>query len=108
MAKRSSTFICQACGAVYQRWLGRCEACGAWNSIAEEAGSDAHAAPVASGGARLKKGRVIPLEGLSGTAMDAPRLPSAIAELDRVTGGGFVKGSVILLGGERASANPPC
>ena len=100
MAKRSTSFICQACGAVYQRWQGRCEACGEWNSIAEEATNDANAAPVAAGGARLKKGRVFALEGLAGTPMDAPRLPSGIAELDRVTGGGFVKGSVILLGGE--------
>ncbi|MCA0401464.1 MAG: DNA repair protein RadA [Proteobacteria bacterium] len=100
MAKRTTSFICQACGAVYQRWQGKCEACGEWNSIAEEATGEVHAAPVASGGARLKKGRVIALEGLSGTPMDAPRLPAGIAELDRVTGGGFVKGSVILLGGE--------
>ncbi len=100
MAKHSSSFICQACGAVYQRWQGRCEACGEWNSIAEEAGAGANAAPVAAGGARLKKGRVFALEGLAGTPMDAPRLPSGIAELDRVTGGGFVKGSVILFAGE--------
>lgn len=100
MAKRSSTFVCQACGAVYQRWQGKCEACGEWNSIAEEAPSAATAAPVASGGARLKKGRTFALEGLTGEAMDAPRIASGIAELDRVTGGGFVKGSVILLGGE--------
>lgn len=99
MAKRATTFICQACGAVHARWQGKCEACGAWNSIAEEV-SEAGTAPVASGGARLKKGRVIALEGLAGTPMDAPRLPSSIQELDRVTGGGFVKGSVILLGGE--------
>jgi len=100
LAKRSTSFICQACGAVYQRWQGRCEACGEWNSIAEEANHEVSAAPVAAGGARIKKGRVIALEGLAGTPMDAPRLPSGIAELDRVTGGGFVKGSVILLGGE--------
>lgn len=99
MAKRSTTFVCQACGAVHARWQGRCEACGEWNSIVEEV-TEAGGAPVASGGARLKKGRVIQLEGLAGTPMDAPRLPSRIAELDRVTGGGFVKGSVILLGGE--------
>lgn len=99
MAKRSTTFICQACGAVHSRWQGRCEACGEWNSIVEEV-SESGSAPVASGGARLKKGRVIQLEGLAGTPMDAPRLPSRIAEFDRVTGGGFVKGSVILLGGE--------
>ncbi len=100
MAKRSTSFACQACGAVYQRWQGRCEACGEWNSIAEEAGAAATAAPVASGGARLKKGRSFALESLTGEAMDAPRIASGIAELDRVTGGGFVKGSVILLGGE--------
>lgn len=100
MAKRSNSFICQACGAVHSRWQGRCEACGEWNSIVEEATGEANAAPVASGGARLKKGRVFALEGLAGTPMDAPRLPSGIAELDRVTGGGFVKGSVILFAGE--------
>ncbi len=100
MAKHSTSFICQACGAVHSRWQGRCEACGEWNSIVEETGGGANAAPVASGGARLKKGRVFALEGLAGTPMDAPRLPSGIAELDRVTGGGFVKGSVILFAGE--------
>lgn len=99
MAKHSSSFICQACGAVHARWQGKCEACGEWNSIVEEVSAVA-AAPVASGGARLKKGRAFAFEGLEGEAMDAPRLPSGIAELDRVTGGGFVKGSVILLGGE--------
>jgi DNA repair protein RadA/Sms len=100
MAKRSTSFICQACGAVHPRWQGRCEACGEWNSIVEETTGEGNAAPVASGGARLKKGRVFQLEGLAGTPMDAPRLPSGIAELDRVTGGGFVKGSVILFAGE--------
>lgn len=84
---------------MYQRWQGKCDACSEWNSIAEEATS-ANAAPVAAGGARLKKGRVFALEGLAGTPMDAPRLPSGIAEFDRVTGGGFVKGSVILFAGE--------
>jgi DNA repair protein RadA/Sms len=101
MAKARSSFVCQSCGAVYQRWQGKCEACGGWNTIAEESMVSAvQAAPVASGGARLKKGRVFALEGLAGEAMDAPRIASGIAELDRVTGGGFVKGSVILLGGE--------
>jgi DNA repair protein RadA/Sms len=101
MAKHSASFICQACGAVYPRWQGKCEACGAWNSLAEEAMAiGSSAAPVASGGGRIKKGRVFALESLEGQAMDAPRLPSGIAELDRVTGGGFVKGSVILIGGE--------
>jgi DNA repair protein RadA/Sms len=98
VAKLKSSFICQSCGAVHGRWQGHCEACGAWNSIAEEAG--AISAPIASGGARIGKGRVIRLEGLTGDTQDAPRLPVGMPELDRVTGGGFVRGSVILLGGE--------
>ena len=100
MSRKGASFICQSCGAVYARWMGKCEACNGWNTIAEEIGAGVSAAPVASGGARLKKGRPFALESLAGDAMDAPRLPSGIAELDRVTGGGFVKGSVILIGGE--------
>ena len=100
MAKRQPNFICQSCGAVYNRWKGKCEACGGWNSIVEETGSaDLMAGPVATRPARAK-GRVFPLEGLAGETREAPRTPSGIAELDRVTGNGFVRGSVILLGGD--------
>lgn len=99
MARAKSSFVCQACGAVSQRWQGKCDACNEWNTIVEETATAAQAAPLA-GGARLKKGRPFKLEGLDGVAQDAPRLPTGIAELDRVTGGGFVRGSVILLGGE--------
>ena len=49
MAKRSTSFICQACGAVHPRWQGRCEACGEWNSIVEETTGEGNAAPVAAG-----------------------------------------------------------
>ena len=90
---------CQSCGAVYGRWQGRCDACGAWNTIAEEAA----AAPLPGGRRRPRargKGRVFPLEPLTGGGQEAPRVASGIAELDRVTGGGFVTGSVILLGGD--------
>ncbi|HEU4519433.1 MAG TPA: DNA repair protein RadA [Microvirga sp.] len=100
MAKRQPNFICQSCGAVYNRWKGKCEACGGWNSIVEETGSaNPMAGPVATRPARAK-GRVFPLEGLAGETREAPRTPSGIAELDRVTGNGFVRGSVILLGGD--------
>jgi DNA repair protein RadA/Sms len=97
MARAKSTFVCQGCGSVHNRWSGRCESCGAWNSIAEEAA----AAPVGKGGAiSVRGGRRIELEGLSGGQQEAPRITSGIGELDRVTGGGFVHGSAILLGGE--------
>jgi DNA repair protein RadA/Sms len=100
MAKRQSAFICQSCGAVYNRWKGKCEACGGWNTIVEETGSaNPMVGPVSTRPSRAK-GRIFPLEGLTGEAKQAPRTPTGIAELDRVTGGGFVRGSVILLGGD--------
>src|SRR5918993_5326370 len=100
MAKRQPNFICQSCGAVYNRWKGKCEACGGWNSIVEETGSaNPMAGPVATRPSRAK-GRIFPLEGLTGEAREAPRTPSGIPEFDRVTGNGFVRGSVILLGGD--------
>ena len=97
MAKARSNFICQNCGAVSQRWQGKCESCGDWNSIIEEVAGSGIGAQAARG---ARKGRVFPLEGLTGETRSAPRIVSGIAELDRVTGGGFVPGSVILLGGE--------
>jgi DNA repair protein RadA/Sms len=57
------------------------------------------AGPVATRPSRAK-GRVFPLEGLAGETREAPRTPSGLAEFDRVTGGGFVRGSVILIGGD--------
>jgi len=100
LAKRRATYLCQECGAVYNRWMGKCEACGAWNSIVEEVGGDASASLPAALRSPRSKGRVFALEGLEGESREPPRTPSGIAELDRVTGGGFVRGSVILIGGD--------
>jgi DNA repair protein RadA/Sms len=97
MAKPRASFVCQACGAVSPRWQGKCESCGAWNTILEE-NAAAAAVPVAQRSTR--KGRSIRLESLSGENEEAPRVPAGIAEFDRVTGGGFVRGSVLLLGGD--------
>jgi DNA repair protein RadA/Sms len=97
MAKRPPNFVCQNCGAVTSRWQGKCESCGEWNTIVEEnADSDIGAGP----GRPARKGRPFALEPLAGTTQQAPRLASGIAELDRVTGGGFVRGSVLLVGGD--------
>src|ERR1700719_4294899 len=95
MPNRSLIFICQNCGAPGSRWQGKCEACGEWNTLAEE-GSERPAGP----GRKPGKGRLFALEPLAGEAHDAPRLPSGVAELDRVTGGGFVRGSVLLMAGD--------
>src|SRR5579883_3436251 len=97
MARRELTYVCQNCGAVYGRWQGKCDACGEWNTIAEEGA--ALARPTMPGMAP-RKGRKFALEPLTGSTPDAPRLPSGIAEFNRVTGGGLVRGSVILLGGD--------
>ena len=95
MSRRGLSFICQNCGAGANRWQGKCEACGEWNTMVEE-GAERPAGP----GRKPTKGRLFELQPLTGEAHDAPRLPSGIAELDRVTGGGFVRGSVLLMAGD--------
>ena len=97
MVKTRTTFVCQSCGAVSPRWQGRCDACGAWNSLIEES------APTGIGAATVRKpskGRLFALDSLSAKTEQPPRIAVGMEELDRVTGGGFVPGSVILLGGE--------
>src|SRR6202044_1562361 len=98
MAARTQNYVCQNCGAAYVRWSGRCEACGEWNTLVEE-GS---AAPTARSS---KKGRLFAVEPLKGEANEAPRLASGGGEFDRVTGGGLVRGSVLLLGGDPGIGN---
>src|ERR1700726_5224 len=98
MARRTLTFVCQNCGAVYGRWQGKCDSCGEWNTIAEEGSGGV---PQAAGpGKPPRNGRPFVLHPPAGEPADAPRTPSGIAELDRVTGGGFVGGSVLLVGGD--------
>ncbi len=97
MARSKSQFVCQSCGAVSARWQGRCESCGEWNSIVEElAESGVGAGPKSA----LAGGRPIELQALSGETETAARLVTGISELDRVTGGGFVMGSAVLVGGD--------
>ena len=99
MAKTRTQFICQTCGNVTSRWSGKCDACGEWNTIVEESAS----AGIGAGPRSLRsprKGRAIALTTLSGDIEDAPRIASGISELDRATGGGFVRGSAILVGGD--------
>jgi len=93
-----STFVCQNCGAVSSRWAGKCPSCEEWNTLIEEANA---VAPPGSGLARKGgSGRVITLESLKGRASEAPRFSTGLTELDRVTGGGIVPGSALLIGGE--------
>ena len=99
MPKSRIRFICQNCGSVHSRWVGKCDSCGEWNTLAEEGpASGIGGGPEALKSAR--QGRPVALTGLSGGTKDAPRIRSGIAELDRVTGGGFVRGSALLVGGD--------
>ena len=98
MAKSSKAFVCQTCGAVTARWSGKCGACGEWNSIVEE--NAPVSGPPALVAIRGGKGRPALFESLAAEDRDAPRVPTGIAEFDRVLGGGLVPGSAVLVGGD--------
>ncbi len=93
MSRARTMYVCQSCGAAHNKWSGSCSACGEWNTLVEEvapAGVKA-TSPVMQG---------VTLSRLDQSAAPPPRMPSGMAELDRVTGGGLVPGSAILIGGD--------
>ena len=97
MARPKKRFVCQNCGAVHAQWSGKCDSCGAWNSIVEDgAGGGIGGGP----GGPARKGKPVALTSLAGETEDAPRIHTHIAELDRVSGGGIVRGSATLIGGD--------
>ncbi len=96
MAK-SPSFVCNECGATSRKWSGRCDGCGAWNSITEEAPLSAGPASKSLGN---KRGAAIELSDLAAQEDPPPRTVSGISELDRVLGGGLVPSSAILVGGD--------
>ncbi|MEM1273816.1 MAG: DNA repair protein RadA [Pseudomonadota bacterium] len=96
MAKVSTVYICNACGAVHKKWAGQCDACGQWNTIQEEA--PLSAGPGKSLGAT--KGKGIRLSDLATAEAEPPRRSSGLAELDRCLGGGLVRASATLVGGD--------
>jgi len=97
MAKDLS-FTCNECGTAHSKWSGRCDACGAWNSIVEDAGlTTAGPKKKSLGGAR---GKTIALTDLATQEKEPPRTLSGVTELDRVLGGGLTKASALLVGGD--------
>jgi len=96
MAKVPS-FSCTACGAVHNKWSGRCDACGEWNTIVEDVPISAGPAKKSLGG---KRGSRMELTDLRTEETPPPRTGSGIEELDRVLGGGLVPASAILVGGD--------
>ncbi|MEM7289290.1 MAG: DNA repair protein RadA [Pseudomonadota bacterium] len=97
MVKIKTQFVCQSCGSTAPRWSGKCDACGEWNTLVEENPSSGIGA---NPGKQMRKGTPVQLVSLAGESEEAPRIASGVAELDRVTGGGFVKGSALLVGGD--------
>ena len=97
MAKSKTQFSCTTCGNITNKWSGRCDACGAWNTIVEDT-------PLSSGppatSLGIAKGRSIPLTDLRTEESPPPRTTSGLEELDRVLGGGLVPASAILVGGD--------
>ena len=98
MSRAQSKFVCQSCGAVTSKWSGKCESCGAWNTITEERSNETP--PKGKGLKAATKAQKISLTGLSGDSDTPDRTLSGLNEFDRVIGGGFVPGSAILLGGD--------
>lgn len=94
MAKIKSQYICQACGAISSKWSGKCDACGDWDTLVEEA---VQAVPKGLGSG---KGQILDWQPLSKTDMVTARMSTTMPELDRVLGGGLVDGSAILIGGD--------
>ena len=95
MAKAKSQFICQACGTAHVRWGGKCEGCGEWDSLVEEAVESSVPKGMSKG-----KGTVVNLSRLDETLDTPPRYATGMAELDRVLGGGLVQGGAVLIGGD--------
>ena len=100
MARSRTIYVCQQCGAQHPKWVGRCNDCGAWESVVEETVAEKPKGPartsIAVGGVRGAK--PVPLADVK--PQQHERTSTGLDELDRVLGGGLVPGSVTLLGGD--------
>lgn len=96
MAKVHTRFVCQACGAVFTKWMGKCDACGAWDTVQEESVLPSSTLRQTT----LPQGQLLSVESLYSSVTETPRFSSGFSELDHTLGGGLVKGSAILIGGD--------
>ena len=98
MAKAKTIFVCSNCGYESAKWLGKCPACNEWNSFYEEkvAGSSGNT----SSSNKSNKEKAVPRKLKEVEGIETARTSTGIGELDRVLGGGLVKGSLVLVGGE--------
>lgn len=100
MAKPTTAYVCQSCGTAHAKWSGRCEACGAWNSLVEESiASPPGGLEAPKSGAKTRTGTV-EFAPLDSADPPPPRISTGIPELDRVFGGGIARSSAVLVGGD--------
>lgn len=98
MAKTKTTFFCQNCGAQFPKWVGKCNSCNEWNTIVEEVIQREEKTSWKPSVTNKKVAKAVKLKEI--TAVNEERINTCNNELNRVLGGGLVKGSVVLLGGE--------
>ncbi len=98
MAKTRTTFFCQNCGTQYAKWLGQCSSCNEWNTIVEELIQKEEKRQWKQTKDTRKVSKALQISDIIVNSED--RITTRNKELDRVLGGGLVKGSVLLLGGE--------
>lgn len=99
MAKARSQFVCQQCGATYPKWTGKCENCGEWNSLVEQAAQMVGSSVIAKSASH---GRLLAVQSMKGIDITetTKRLSTGIPDLDTVLGGGILPGGVLLLAGQ--------
>ena len=99
MAKARSNFVCQNCGTSYPKWTGKCENCGEWNTLVEQIVETKGASAVARSHSR---GKILKPQSMRSIAAEdsVRRLPTGIADLDTVLGGGILPAGVMLLAGQ--------
>ena len=98
MVKTKTTFFCQNCGAQFPKWIGKCNSCNEWNTIVEEIIQKDEKRNWKQTNSSKRKTQALKIQEISSS--NEERIPTNNNELNRVLGGGLVKGSVVLLGGE--------
>ena len=99
MAKARSNFVCQNCGASYPKWVGKCENCGEWNSLVEQAAAPTGNSALARS---VGRGKVLQAQSMRSISSEksVARLSTGISDLDVVLGGGVLPAGVLLLAGQ--------
>ncbi len=100
MAKSTTAYVCQSCGAAHSKWSGRCESCGAWNTLVEESVSSPPGSLSAPASGTKTRTGTVEFSPLDSAEPPPPRLSTGIDELDRVFGGGIARASAVLVGGD--------